>query len=71
MQGTFLDTATLAGTPYLTVMITGLAPADIWSIGELIDGDTLSTHDDAGGRIRGSENGTAADTLYYLALPVN
>ena len=58
---------TLAGTTYLTVAVSGLTRGNIQSVSEIVDGDTLTTDDDAGGRLRG----TASDTLVYLAVPVN
>ena len=59
---------TLAGSSYLTLYVTGLTRSDIQNVSDLIDGDTVTTDDDAGGRLRGSTNG---DTLWYLAVPVN
>ena len=58
---------TLAGTTYLTVAVSGLTRSNIQSVSEIVDGDTLTTDDDAGGRLRG----TASDTLVYLVVPVN
>jgi len=58
---------TLAGSAYLTVLVSGLSRADIQSISNVVDGDTLTSDDDAGGRLRG----ITGDTLVFLAVPVN
>ena len=58
---------TLAGTSYLSVLVSGVTRANIQSISDIIDGDTVTTDDDLGGRLRG----IVGDTLVFLAVPVN
>lgn len=58
----------LAGADYLTVLVTGLSPTDVQNVSALIDGDTITTDDDTGGRLRIS---AAEDTLVFLAVPIN
>lgn len=62
------SSGTLAGTPYLTVRVVGLSPADIANVSELIDGNATITDDDTGGRLRST---VAGDTLLFLAVPIN
>lgn len=62
------DSRPLAGAAYLTIFVTGLSATDIQNVSELIDGDTITTDNDAGGRLRAS---AANDTLLFLAAPIN
>lgn len=61
---------TLAGNPYLTVLVTGLGSTEAENISEVVDGNTVVTDDDAGGRVRFVDGGASADTLVYLAVPI-
>lgn len=59
-------TTTLGGSQYLTVEINGLTTSNQKILSDLIDGDTLISNDNAGGRVRNNSG-----TTLYLVTPIN
>lgn len=62
-------TKTLGSDTYLTVEVDNLSVATIQAISLAVDGDTITTDNDAGGRLR--SDGNATPVMFYLAAPTN